>query len=85
MNSIKNGQVYEAKRTRSGDEWEMIITNDEKGQHEIVIYASNRPSHVEEGKQFKVCDIKGITYGSKQDPQGNWRPSVRLYAIVEPA
>lgn len=85
MNSIKNGQIYEAKQTHSGEDWEMIITQDEKGQHEIVLYASNRPSHVEEGKMFKVSEIKGISYGSKQDRQGNWRPNVRLYAVVEPA
>ena len=84
MNSIKNGQTYKAKRTHSGDGWEMIITQDAKGQHEIVLYASNRPSHVEEGRMFKVSEIQGISYGSKQDRQGNWCPNVRLYAVVEP-
>lgn len=84
MNSIKQGETYTAIRHRTGEDWELIAVKDEKGNFEITLYVSNRPSAVEEGKRFLVNAINGISYGNKQNRNGEWVPFVRTYAEVTP-
>lgn len=84
MNSIRQGETYTALRHRTGEDWELIAVKDEKGNFEITLYVSNRPSAVEEGKRFLVNAINGISYGNKQNRNGEWVPFVRTYAEVTP-
>ena len=86
MNRIETGKVYTAVRQRTGSsangDWELLATADERGNNDIAVFVSNRPSNVREGGKFRVEKINSVSYGNKKDAQGNWRASISIDAEV---
>ena len=86
MNRIETGKVYTAVRQRSGSsangEWELLATQDERGNNDIAVFVVNTPSNVKEGGKFRIEKIVSVSYGNKKDNSGNWRASVSVNAEV---
>ena len=88
MNRMNLNSVLKCERRRMGQsekgDWEMLVTKDERGSCEIAVFVNNRPSGVEEGGNFRLVNITGVSYGNKKDSNGNWRANVSISAKVEP-
>ena len=86
MNKLEIGKVYTAARQRTGSsangEWELLATQDERGNNDIAVFVANRPSNVAEGGKFRLDKILNVSYGNKKDASGNWRASVSVNAEV---
>lgn len=86
MNRINVGDVCKAAKRRFGStdkgDWEMLITQDERGHNDIVVFVSNRPSNVEENGCFRIDKINSVSYGNKKGTDGNWYASVSIDAEV---
>lgn len=86
MNRIETGRVFTAVRQRtgtsSGGEWELLLTQDERGHNDIALFVENRPSGVREGGKFRVEKILSVSYGNKKDQNGEWRPAISVNAEV---
>ena len=86
MNRIETGKVYTAVRQRSGSsangDWELLATQDERGNNDIAVFVVNTPSNVKEGGKFRIEKIVSVSYGNKKDASGNWRASVSVNAEV---
>lgn len=63
MIRITNGEVYTAKRVRSGiagrGAWELIVV--ESGKDEITLWVTNTPSGVTEGGELRIKSIDSLT------------------------
>lgn len=86
MNKLETGKVYTAARQRTGSsaagEWEMLATQDDRGNNDIAVFVNNRPSGVAEGGKFRIDKITSVSYGNKKDASGNWRASISINADV---
>ena len=86
MNKLEIGKVYTAARQRTGSsaagDWELLATQDERGNNDIAVFVANRPSNVAEGGKFRIEKILNVSYGNKKDASGNWRASVSVNAEV---
>lgn len=88
MNRIQEGKIYTAIRQKAGSsskgDWELLITEDERGYNPIALFAENRPSGVLEGGKFRIEKIISASFGSRQSSDGTWNPSVSISAVVSP-
>lgn len=86
MNKLEIGKVYTAARQRTGSsangDWELLATQDERGNNDIAVFVANRPSNVPEGGKFRIERILNVSYGNKKDASGNWRASISVSAEV---
>ncbi|MDO5444013.1 MAG: hypothetical protein Q4F31_00140 [Eubacteriales bacterium] len=86
MNRIETGSIFTAVRQRTGTssarDWELLLTQDERGHNDIALFVENRPSGVKEGGKFRVEKIHSVSYGMKKDQSGEWRPSISVNADV---
>lgn len=86
MNKLEIGKVYTAARQRTGNsangDWELLATQDERGNNDIAVFVTNRPSNVAEGGKFRIEKILSVSYGNKKDASGNWRASISVNAEV---
>lgn len=87
MNRIEAGKVFTAARTRTGTNsngknWELIVTQDERGNNDIAIFVANMPSNVKEGGNFRIDKILSVSYGNRKDNDGNWRANISVNAVV---
>ena len=86
MNRIETGNIFTAVRQRtgksSGGDWELLLTQDERGHNDIALFVENRPSGVKEGGKFRVEKILSVSYGMKKDSNGEWRPAISVNAEV---
>lgn len=89
MIKLEKGGEYKAARVRSGTsqrgDWELVVVKaDGKARQEITIFPSNTPSGVQEGEQFILKDILGVTIKKKKDADGNWtKEEVAVSAELE--
>ena len=86
MNKLEIGNVYTAVRQRTGTsangDWELLATQDDRGNNDIAVFVANRPSNVQEGGKFRIEKILAVSYGNKKDNSGNWRASISINAEV---
>lgn len=82
---LKTGETYSAVRARSGDNYELVVVQEEgKGRKQITIWPTNSPSGVTEGGSFRVDAIQSVKFTSRKDPRGNWRDEVNVNARITP-
>lgn len=88
MNRIETGRVYTAARRREGTssigEWELIVTQDERGYNDVAIFVANRPTGIREGGKFRIDQITGMSFGSRKGSDGAWHQAVSVNAIISP-
>lgn len=88
MNRITEGSICTAVRQRTGTgsngDWELLLTADEKGNNQIALFASNKPSGVTEGGKFRIERIHSISLGNRKGSDDAWHPSVSINADVVP-
>lgn len=86
--TVEKGGQYTAHVVRSGTNargnWEMIVTRDEKGKKEAVIFADNNPSGVIEGDNFILEEITSFSVGAKKGKDGVWRDTSNVTGKVKP-
>lgn len=86
MNKLEIGKVYTAARQRTGSssngDWELLVTQDERGNNDIAVFVANTPSNVKEGGKFRLDKILTVSYGNKKDNAGNWRANISINAEV---
>ena len=80
MNRIEAGKVYTAVRQRSGSsasgDWELLATQDERGNNDIAVFVVNTPSNVKEGGKFRIEKQYCVWYDHKK-MNGTYPESVR--------
>lgn len=90
MIEIVKGQIYRAKRVRTGTssmgDWMMVAVEDPKSsKREMPIWVQNIPCKISDGEQFKVLDITASKYSWKKDKQTDkWAPDISVKAIIKP-
>ena len=88
MNRIEAGKIYTATRRRQGTssvgEWELIVTQDERGYNDVAIFVANRPTTIREGDKFRIDQITGMSLGSRKSNDGTWHQAVSVNAIISP-
>ena len=88
MNRLETGKVYTAVRQRTGNSaggsWEMLATQDERGNNDIAVFVTNIPSQIPEGGKFRIERIFSVSCGNRKDSAGNWRASISVNAEVSP-
>ena len=66
MNRIETGKVYTAVRQRrgssAGGDWELLATQDERGNNDIAVFVVNTPSNVHEGGKFRIERIVSVSF-----------------------
>jgi hypothetical protein len=93
MIEIKVGEVYTAKRARSGEStrgaWQFVAVkevdkNGKEGRKEITVWVENKPVSIDEGDTFRITKIHSLKFASRKDNAGNWYDEVNCSADIEP-
>ena len=88
MNRIEAGKIYTATRRRQGTssvgEWELIVTQDERGYNDVAIFVANHPTTIQEGDKFRIDQITGMSLGSRKSTDGTWHQAVSVNAVISP-